>query len=86
MQVDPTFHDDASNMEQLVPFEECIELHSTAEAVVKAPGYLMLTHNGRTFKLVGTIFCISENLDNLCRPLKVVSLSLSSILSLLKSL
>ncbi|KAK1372257.1 hypothetical protein POM88_028450 [Heracleum sosnowskyi] len=38
------------NMEQLVPFEECIELHSTGEAVVKAPGFLLLTHNGRTFK------------------------------------
>ncbi|KAK1402003.1 hypothetical protein POM88_001608 [Heracleum sosnowskyi] len=52
VQVDPTFHDDASNMEQLVPFEECIELHSTGEAVVKAPGFLLLTHNGRTFNIV----------------------------------
>ncbi|KAL8148295.1 hypothetical protein AgCh_005606 [Apium graveolens] len=52
VQVDPTFHDDASNMEQLVPFEECIEIHSTGEAVVKAPGFLLLTHNGRTFNIV----------------------------------
>ncbi|KAK1382100.1 hypothetical protein POM88_019835 [Heracleum sosnowskyi] len=52
VQVDPTFHDDANNMEQLVPFEECIELHSTGEAVVKAPGFLLLTHNGRTFNIV----------------------------------
>ncbi|KAL1831481.1 hypothetical protein ACET3Z_001132 [Daucus carota] len=52
VQVDPTFHDDASNMEQLVPFEECIELHSTGEAVVKAPDFLLLTHNGRTFNIV----------------------------------
>lgn len=70
MQVDPTFHDDASNMEQLVPFEECIELHSTGEAVVKAPDFLLLTHNGRTFKLVGVAFCISECQNNLYMPLQ----------------
>lgn len=52
MQVDPKFHEDASNLEQLVPFEECIELHSSNKAVVKAPEYLLLTHNGRSFKLV----------------------------------
>lgn len=67
MQVEPKFHEDASNLEELVPFEECIELHSTGKEVVKAPDYLLLTHNGRTFKLVGItslyldIFCIYRN-------------------------
>lgn len=53
MQVEPKFHEDASNLEELVPFEECIELHSTDKAVLRAPEYLLLTHNGRSFKLVG---------------------------------
>lgn len=53
--MEPKFHDDASNLDQLVPFEECIKLHSTAEAVVRAPEYLLLTHNGREFKLVAPI-------------------------------
>ncbi|KAJ1399212.1 Tripeptidyl-peptidase II domain [Sesbania bispinosa] len=52
VQVDPKFHEDASNFEELIPFEECIELHSTEETVVKAPDYLLLTHNGRTFNIV----------------------------------
>lgn len=52
VQVAPKFHEDASNLEQLVPFEECIELHSTGAAVVRAPEYLLLTHNGRTFNIV----------------------------------
>ncbi|KAK7315056.1 hypothetical protein VNO77_33588 [Canavalia gladiata] len=52
VQVNPKFHEDASNFEDLVPFEECIELHSSEETVVKAPGYLLLTHNGRTFNIV----------------------------------
>lgn len=52
VQVDPKFHEDASNLEQLVPFEECIELHSSNKAVVKAPEYLLLTHNGRSFNVV----------------------------------
>ena len=52
MLVEPKFHEDASNLEQLVPFEECIELHSTEKAIVRAPEYLLLTHNGRSFKLV----------------------------------
>lgn len=52
--MEPKFHDDASNLDQLVPFEECIKLHSTGEAVVKAPEYLLLTHNGRDFKLVAS--------------------------------
>lgn len=50
--MEPKFHDDAGNLDQLVPFEECIQLRSTAEAVVRPPEYLLLTHNGREFKLV----------------------------------
>ncbi|CAL5367274.1 unnamed protein product [Camellia sinensis] len=41
VQVEPKFHDDASNLEQLVPFEECIELHSSGKEFVKAPEYLL---------------------------------------------
>lgn len=52
MQVNPKFHEDASNFEEKIPFEECIELYSTEKAVVKTPDYLLLTHNGRSFKLV----------------------------------
>ncbi|THG07936.1 hypothetical protein TEA_023335 [Camellia sinensis var. sinensis] len=37
----------------LVPFEECIELHSSGKEFVKAPEYLLLTHNGRSFKIGG---------------------------------
>ncbi|XP_065030404.1 tripeptidyl-peptidase 2-like isoform X1 [Musa acuminata AAA Group] len=52
VQVEPKFHEDASNLEELVPFEECIELHSSEESVIRAPEYLMLTHNGRSFNIV----------------------------------
>lgn len=52
MQVEPKFHEDASNLDELVPFEDCIELHSSDQAIVRAPEYLLLTHNGRSFKLV----------------------------------
>jgi len=52
VQVDPKFHEDANKLEELAMFEEFIELHSSDETVVKAPEYLLLTHNGRTFKLV----------------------------------
>ncbi|KAK9178803.1 hypothetical protein WN943_027997 [Citrus x changshan-huyou] len=52
VQVEPKFHEDASNLEELVPFEECIELHSTDKAVLRAPEYLLLTHNGRSFNVV----------------------------------
>ncbi|KAK7380315.1 hypothetical protein VNO78_32823 [Psophocarpus tetragonolobus] len=54
VQVNPKFHEDADNFKDLVPFEECIELHSTeeTETVVKAADYLLLTHNGRTFNVV----------------------------------
>lgn len=52
VQLEPKFHEDANNLEELVPFEECIQLHSTDKSVVKPPEYLLLTHNGRSFKLV----------------------------------
>ncbi|KAI3817994.1 hypothetical protein L1987_11796 [Smallanthus sonchifolius] len=52
VQVDPQFHEGASNLEQLVPFEECIELRSSGKEVVKAPDYLLLTYNGRSFNVV----------------------------------
>ncbi|KAE9464869.1 hypothetical protein C3L33_03223, partial [Rhododendron williamsianum] len=52
VQVEPKFHEDASNLEQLVPFEECIELHSCGNVFVRAPEYLLLTHNGRSFNIV----------------------------------
>lgn len=55
MQVEPKFHEDASNLDELVPFEECIELRSSDQAVVSAPEYLLLTNNGRSFKLVTTL-------------------------------
>nr|AND01131.1 hypothetical protein [Linum usitatissimum] len=52
VQVEPKFHEGASNLEELVPFEECIELYSTDKTVVKPPEYILLTHNGRSFNLV----------------------------------
>ncbi|XP_071686212.1 tripeptidyl-peptidase 2 [Rutidosis leptorrhynchoides] len=52
VQVEPQFHEGASNLEQLVPFEECIELHSSGKEVVKAPDFLLLTYNGRSFNVV----------------------------------
>ncbi|KAK3008490.1 hypothetical protein RJ639_015101 [Escallonia herrerae] len=52
VQVEPKFHEDAGNLEQLVPFEECIEFHSSKKEVVRAPEYLLLTHNGRSFNVV----------------------------------
>ncbi|XP_075649197.1 tripeptidyl-peptidase 2 isoform X1 [Castanea sativa] len=52
VQVEPKFHEDASKLEELVPFEECIELHSSEKAVVRAPEYLLLTHNGRSFNII----------------------------------
>lgn len=55
VQVEPKFHEDASNLDELVPFEDCIELHSSDQAIVRAPEYLLLTHNGRSFKLVTTL-------------------------------
>ncbi|KAI9384993.1 hypothetical protein POPTR_012G142200v4 [Populus trichocarpa] len=52
VQVQPKFHEGASNLEELVCFEECIELHSTEKTVVRAPEYLLLTNNGRSFNIV----------------------------------
>ncbi|RDX94509.1 Tripeptidyl-peptidase 2, partial [Mucuna pruriens] len=51
VQVDPKFHEDANKLEELAVFEECIELHSSNKTVVKAPEYLLLTHNGCTFNI-----------------------------------
>ncbi|KAH7557647.1 hypothetical protein JRO89_XS11G0196700 [Xanthoceras sorbifolium] len=52
VQVEPKFHEGASNLEELCPFEEHIELHSTEKEIVRAPDYLLLTHNGRSFNIV----------------------------------
>ncbi|KAJ8771482.1 hypothetical protein K2173_026659 [Erythroxylum novogranatense] len=52
VQVEPKFHEGASNLEELVPFEECIEIYSSEKSVVRAPEYLLLTHNGRSFNIV----------------------------------
>ncbi|KMT16382.1 hypothetical protein BVRB_3g055270 [Beta vulgaris subsp. vulgaris] len=52
VQVAPKFHEDASKLDDLVPFEECIELHSSDPTVVRAPEYLLLTHNGRSFNVI----------------------------------
>ncbi|KAJ9553504.1 hypothetical protein OSB04_017549 [Centaurea solstitialis] len=52
VQVEPQFHEGTSNLEQLVPFEECIELHSSGKEVVRAPEFLLLTYNGRSFNVV----------------------------------
>ncbi|XP_077225985.1 tripeptidyl peptidase ii [Tasmannia lanceolata] len=52
VQVEPRFHEDASKLDDLVPFEECIQLHSSENSVVRAPEYLLLTHNGRSFNIV----------------------------------
>ncbi|KAL8557152.1 hypothetical protein ACS0TY_004563 [Phlomoides rotata] len=62
VKVEPKFHDDASNLDQLVPFEECIKLHSTADAVVRAPEYLLLTHNGRDFNIIVDPTSLSDGL------------------------
>jgi len=59
VQVDPKFHEDAKKLEELAMFEEFIELHSSDQTVVKAPEYLLLTHNGRTFKLVILYYILS---------------------------
>uniref|UniRef100_A0A0E0K3A0 tripeptidyl-peptidase II n=1 Tax=Oryza punctata TaxID=4537 RepID=A0A0E0K3A0_ORYPU len=62
VQLDPKFHEDASNMEQLVPFEECLQLHSTDSSAVKIPEYIMVTNNGRTFNIVVNPVNISSGL------------------------
>ncbi|KAE8663274.1 Tripeptidyl-peptidase 2 [Hibiscus syriacus] len=62
VQVEPKFHEDASKLEELVPFEECIELRSSDNAVLKVPEYLLLTHNGRTFNIVVDPTTLSDGL------------------------
>ncbi|KAJ6876302.1 tripeptidyl-peptidase 2-like isoform X2 [Populus alba x Populus x berolinensis] len=62
VQVQPKFHEGASNLEELVPFEECIELHSTEKVVVRTPEYLLLTNNGRSFNIVVNPTKLSEGL------------------------
>ncbi|KAL6541573.1 tripeptidyl-peptidase II Tpp2 [Orobanche gracilis] len=62
VKVEPKFHDDASNLEQLVPFEECVKLHCTGGPVVRAPEYLLLTHNGREFKIIVDPTTLSDGL------------------------
>ncbi|XP_058082097.1 tripeptidyl-peptidase 2 [Magnolia sinica] len=52
VQVEPRFHEEASKLEELVPFEECIQLYTSNNLVARAPEYLLLTHNGRTFNIV----------------------------------
>jgi hypothetical protein len=56
VQLDPKFHEGASNLEQLVPFEECLQLHSTDTSVVQIPEYILVTNNGRSFKLVSFVY------------------------------
>ena len=43
-------------MEQLVPFEEYLQLHSTDTSVVQIPEYILVTNNGRSFKLVPFVY------------------------------
>ncbi|KAK8511926.1 hypothetical protein V6N12_074615 [Hibiscus sabdariffa] len=62
VQVEPKFHEDASKLEELVTFEECIELHSSDNAVLRVPEYLLLTHNGRTFNIVVDSTTLSDGL------------------------
>ncbi|KAL0317794.1 UNVERIFIED_CONTAM: Tripeptidyl-peptidase 2 [Sesamum angustifolium] len=62
VKVEPKFHDDASNLDELVPFEECVKLQSTGEAVVRAPEYLLLTHNGREFNIIVDPTTLSDGL------------------------
>ncbi|KAK1266677.1 hypothetical protein QJS04_geneDACA000427 [Acorus gramineus] len=52
VQVEPKFHEDACNLEQLVQFEECIQLHSSEKSVVRTPEYLLLNNNGRSFNVI----------------------------------
>jgi len=63
VQVAPKFHEDVSKLDELVPFEECIEFHSTDKAVVRSPEYLLLTHNGRSFK---SVTILNNFFDALC--------------------
>ncbi|RDY08828.1 Tripeptidyl-peptidase 2, partial [Mucuna pruriens] len=62
-EVDPKFHEDANKLEEMAMFEECIELHSSDKTVVKSPEYLLLTHNGCTFKLEIIRLCFFSQPD-----------------------
>ncbi|KAJ4800193.1 Tripeptidyl-peptidase 2 [Rhynchospora pubera] len=62
VQVQPKFHEGASNLDLLVPFEECIQLQSSDESVVQVPEYLLLINNGRTFNIVVDPTKVSEGL------------------------
>ncbi|RCV07666.1 hypothetical protein SETIT_1G263600v2 [Setaria italica] len=62
VQLDPKFHEDASNLEQLVPFEECLQLHSTDTSVIQIPEYILVTNNGRSFNIVVNPANISNGL------------------------
>ncbi|KAG2401576.1 Tripeptidyl-peptidase 2 [Vigna angularis] len=73
VQVDPKFHEDAKKLEELAMFEEFIELRSSDQTVVKAPEYLLLTHNGRTFKL--SPFATTTSLSSLLCPLAIAALA-----------
>ncbi|KAK6155687.1 hypothetical protein DH2020_009935 [Rehmannia glutinosa] len=55
VKVEPKFHDDASNLDQLVPFEECVKLHSTGEAVVRAPDTYWLVKNPLLYLLIFSV-------------------------------
>ncbi|KAG6541056.1 hypothetical protein Mapa_017543 [Marchantia paleacea] len=50
--VKPQFHEDADNLELIVPFEERLQIESTSPTWLKCPEYLLLTNNGRTFNIV----------------------------------
>ncbi|TVU28818.1 hypothetical protein EJB05_20353, partial [Eragrostis curvula] len=62
VQLDPKFHEGASNLEQLVPFEECLQLHSSDSSVVQIPEYILVTNNGRSFNIVVNPANISSGL------------------------
>ncbi|PKA45566.1 tripeptidyl-peptidase II [Apostasia shenzhenica] len=42
IQIEPRFHEEASNLEELAPFEECIQLRSTEKLIANAPEYLFI--------------------------------------------
>ncbi|KAF3340242.1 tripeptidyl-peptidase 2 [Carex littledalei] len=62
VQVQPKFHEGASNLDQLVPFEECIQLQSSDKSVVQVPEFLLLINNGRTFNIVVDPTKVSDGL------------------------
>ncbi|CAA7390916.1 unnamed protein product [Spirodela intermedia] len=62
VQVEVKFHEGANNLEQLVPFEEYIQLHSSESSIIQAPEFLLLTHNGRRFNIIIDPSKLSEGL------------------------